>query len=138
MVERGFTRLLPHLAVEDVELPDVVEGDVLPLAAAEVVAGETSPPGHLTESDLIGLMEKNGIGTDASIATHVENIGKRRYVRVGPGRTMVPTELGIVLVQGLRRIDPDLVRPTVRREDNVSVDAPCFFEVPSENVQTVQ
>ena len=54
------------------------------------------------------------MGRDASIATHIENICKRGYVNVGSGRTMVPTELGIVLVQGYRAIDPDLVEPTVR------------------------
>ena len=32
-------------------------------------------------------------------STHIENIGKRKYVKVGPGRTMVPTELGVVLIQ---------------------------------------
>lgn len=80
----------------------------------DVVCGKTSAPGYLTEAELIGVMERSGIGTDASIATHIENICKRNYVEVGSGRTMVPTDLGVLLVQGYRAIDPDLVEPTVR------------------------
>lgn len=58
------------------------EGDIIPLRSAEISQGKTSAPGYLTESELIGLMEKNGIGTDASIPTHINNICERNYVKV--------------------------------------------------------
>jgi DNA topoisomerase-3 len=60
----------------------------------------TAPPPYLSEAELIGLMEKNGIGTDASIPTHINNIEKRAYVTIQSGRRVAPTDLGVTLIQG--------------------------------------
>jgi DNA topoisomerase-3 len=60
----------------------------------------TEPPEMLSESDLITLMEQHKIGTDASIATHINNIQERNYVRCEAGRRLVPTKLGIALCHG--------------------------------------
>lgn len=49
-------------------------------------------------------MEQHGIGTDASISSHINNICERSYVRVeGTSRTLVPTPIGIALVHGYRK-----------------------------------
>eukprot|EP00268_Persea_americana_P029534 TRINITY_DN28587_c0_g1_i3.p1 TRINITY_DN28587_c0_g1~~TRINITY_DN28587_c0_g1_i3.p1 ORF type:complete len:410 (-),score=46.73 TRINITY_DN28587_c0_g1_i3:210-1439(-) len=76
--------------------------------------GSTAPPEYLSESELISLMEKNGIGTDASISVHINNISERNYVQVQAGRRLVPTALGITLIRGYQRIDPDLCLPDIR------------------------
>ena len=85
-------------------------------ATLDVKERMTTPPTHLSESELISLMEKHNIGTDASISTHIENILKRNYVELIPGRKLKPTRLGLVLVQGYHLIDGSLVLPQVRSD----------------------
>ncbi len=85
-------------------------------ATLEVKEKMTTPPSYLTESELINQMEKNGIGTDASISTHIENIQKRYYVELITGRKMKPSKLGLVLAQGYHLIDSSLVLPQVRSD----------------------
>lgn len=70
----------------------------------KLVEKQTSPPDYLTESELISLMEKHGIGTDASIPVHINNICERNYVTIIGGRRLQPTNLGIVLVHGYQKV----------------------------------
>jgi DNA topoisomerase III len=102
--------------VGEIAMPSQINqaGGTYSIATARLRQGKTSPPGYMTEADLISHMEKHGIGTDASIATHINNIIVRNYVNLSSGRTLVPTMLGVVLVHGYKRIDPDLVFPDVR------------------------
>lgn len=48
----------------------------------KIAEGETEAPQYLKEGELIGLMDKHGIGTDASMAGHIDNVVTRNYAMV--------------------------------------------------------
>ena len=114
VVHPGFTAVMHWKSVSPKVLPKVKKGDSVQVKEIEMTSGKTGPPDYLTESELIGLMEEHGIGTDASIPVHINNICERGYVRIESGRRVVPTELGITLVRGYQSIDPELCKPQVR------------------------
>ncbi|VDL58869.1 unnamed protein product [Hymenolepis diminuta] len=101
VIDPGYTRIFTWQAVGStvaVEGQDEEECDgpeiTLPAALTtpgssfslgekpRLVEGQTGPPNYLSEAELITAMEKHGIGTDASIPVHIENIVERAYVEV--------------------------------------------------------
>ncbi|CAH0049121.1 unnamed protein product [Clonostachys solani] len=63
-----------------IELPKFTVGEQFEPTEAMMTDGKTSPPSYLTEADLIALMDANGIGTDATMAEHIQKIQDREYV----------------------------------------------------------
>ncbi|KAL6927671.1 hypothetical protein ACO0SA_004294 [Hanseniaspora valbyensis] len=91
-------------------------GDFLKMKETGMTEGKTAPPKPLTETELITLMDKNGIGTDATIADHIEKIKTRKYVVKDNKECLVPTNLGISLVHGFQDIglDDSITKPFFR------------------------
>lgn len=112
--EPGFLEVMTWHRPADKYMASVKLGEQHQVDSVTIKEGTTKPPNFISESELISLMEKHGIGTDASIPTHIENI-QRSYVKLHERtRTLEPNKLGIALVHGYHRIDPELVLPKVR------------------------
>ena len=76
---------------------------------------KTNPPLPISESDLISDMDKNGIGTDATIATHILTIQQRDYVtKLEVGNRFIPTKLGLALIEGYNEMGYQLNKPFLR------------------------
>lgn len=76
---------------------------------------KTVPPKLLTESELIALMEKHGIGTDATHADHIDKIQSRNYVKKLPNSRLCPTKLGLALYDGYSSMRfSHLIKPELR------------------------
>lgn len=117
LIDPGYTTIMTWQAFDANQLtPPFSRGETIKINDMRIVERQTGPPDFLTESELITLMEKHGIGTDASIPVHINNICQRNYVAIAAGRKLIPATLGKVLVHGYQRIDPELVLPTMRSE----------------------
>ncbi|CAG8000953.1 unnamed protein product [Penicillium nalgiovense] len=111
------------------QLPNFERGELFEPTEANIFDGKTTAPNYLTEPELIGLMDANGIGTDATMAEHIAKIKEREYVAInqrGGGRSSVqefiPTRLGVALVEGYDNVveglpnSVSLSKPFLRKE----------------------
>ncbi|KAL0931854.1 DNA topoisomerase [Colletotrichum truncatum] len=86
VLERNYLDVFVYEKWNDsAELPKYTEGETFQPTEAMMTDGKTSPPGYLTEADLIALMDANGIGTDATMAEHIQKIQDREYVQLADG-----------------------------------------------------
>lgn len=85
VLQRNYLDVYPYDKWESSQqLPGFVLGETFVPAEAKMTDGKTTPPGYLTEPELIALMDANGIGTDATMAEHIAKIKERSYVMTRP------------------------------------------------------
>ncbi|KAI0302708.1 DNA topoisomerase [Russula brevipes] len=130
ILERNYLDVYPYDKWSGKELPDFEEGETFVPSVCELRDGTTTKPSLLTEADLVGIMDKNGIGTDATIAQHIDTIINREYVvprMEGSVKYLVPSTFGIGLVNGYNDIgfDRSLSKPQLRRETERNMIAVC-------------
>ncbi|KAL3273477.1 hypothetical protein HHI36_014918 [Cryptolaemus montrouzieri] len=100
------------------EINNYEVGDTFTPSTLDLAEGNTSPPKLLTEAELIALMDKHGIGTDATHAEHIDTIKTREYVGLHENTYFVPGTLGMGLVEGYNNIglQVSLAKPVLRAE----------------------
>lgn len=120
--ERNYLEVYPYDRWESSsQLPTFTQGEIVIPDSCTMTEGKTTPPKYLTEPELIGLMDANGIGTDATMAQHIETIIAREYcIKQQGGRVshFVPSTLGIALCEGFDAMgfDESLTKPHLRKE----------------------
>ena len=113
VVEEGYFHVYPYERPQERPLPYMLEGDEAKVVDLKVVARQTKPPDYLTESELLRLMRKYGIGTDATMQDHIHTNIERGYFVVRRKRC-IPTPLGKAVALGLLEVVPEIVSPEVR------------------------
>ncbi|CAD7703588.1 unnamed protein product, partial [Ostreobium quekettii] len=96
-------------------LPDFQEGQTFLPTQLLLKEGRTQPPPRLAEKDLIGAMERHGIGTDATVAEHIQKQLDRGYAEKNANLEFWPTTLGESLISAYCRMGLDnLWKPDLR------------------------
>lgn len=134
VTQRNFLDVYPYIKWETNQLPEFTPNEQIQLTETLLQEGTTSPPKPLTEPELIGLMDANGIGTDATMAEHISKIQEREYVETTKrGNTVyfTPTALGCGLVDSYDKMDFDmsLTKPFVRKDTEQNLQKICDGEL---------
>ncbi|RZC37038.1 DNA topoisomerase 3-alpha [Asbolus verrucosus] len=118
ILEKNYLEVYIYEKWNAKEINSYEEGDTFLPTVLELHESVTSPPKLLTEADLIALMDKHGIGTDATHAEHIDTIKSREYVGLHENIYFVPGTLGMGLVEGYNNIglEVSLAKPILRAE----------------------
>ncbi|MEX0606793.1 MAG: DNA topoisomerase, partial [Halofilum sp. (in: g-proteobacteria)] len=105
-------------------LPELVEGETLPLDDVRLGQHFTEPPPRYTEASLVKALEEYGIGRPSTYAAIISTLQEREYVEM-EGRRFTPTDVGRVVARFLSEhfapyVDYDF---TARLEDQLDAVA---------------
>lgn len=82
------------------------------------------PPLYLSEAELISLMDKHSIGTDASIPQHIATIGERQYVKVVDANGVLVEEDIVSRDESTRASTRSNRQPSLQSRGALKIDAP--------------
>jgi DNA topoisomerase-3 len=116
VVQKNYLEVYIYERWSDKEIADYEQIAEFEPTSIELPESETQPPALLTEADLIALMDKHGIGTDATHAEHIETVKSRSYIGVQERDKLVPGVIGIALCDGYDAMGFEMSKPNLRSE----------------------
>lgn len=120
----GWLLADPDARGEDVELPEVKQGDALDLLKMNVEDKQTQPPQRYSEAGLIKELEKRGIGRPSTYASIIKTVIDRGYVEK-VNSSLKPTDTGEVVSSFLENHFMKYISDsfTAEMEDNLDLIA---------------
>lgn len=71
VIERNWLNVYKYTSWGGSEVPPMEPGSTFVPSELSLRQGQTEPPPKLTERDLLALMDRFGIGTDATVSDHI-------------------------------------------------------------------
>ena len=103
--DEGWTRHYPFARMKEMTVPTLQVGEGVLMSRVAVEERFTPPPPRLTPTKLLGIMERNNLGTKATRADIMDTLYRRGYVEGGYKEV---TDLGMSVIHVLRKFFPEL------------------------------
>lgn len=129
VTQRNYLEVYTYDKWSDNEIPNFAQGERIQSDSLVMKEGSTQAPPLLSEADLITLMDKSGIGTDATIHDHIKTIQDREYVMKDGSERFMPTTLGYALIEGFDNMgfgfNISMSKPYLRRQMEADMKGIC-------------
>lgn len=102
-----------YVKYEEVELPDIKEGDEIEIKDIRIKEAYEDPPPRYNQASLLAWMEKENIGTKATRADIISTLYDRGYIS---GERIELTELGFSVVETLMKSVPKILSVEMTKE----------------------
>ncbi len=120
---RGYMALYDDADEEEAEgrLPELNEGSKLTPLSVTPEQKFTQAPPRYTEGSLIRILEEKGIGRPSTYTATITTIVNRGYVK-REGKTLIPTDLGFVTTELMKKSFPNIVDYNFTAEMEADLD----------------
>ncbi|KAM9980995.1 hypothetical protein ACTFIY_003302 [Dictyostelium cf. discoideum] len=122
VLKLGYLEVYPFDKRNDKLIPTYQKGERFTPKRIDLTKGTTVAPHYITEAELLTAMDNNKIGTDATMATHIQTIQDRFYVKKNESNQFVPSNLGVSLVASYELMGFEFSKPNLRAAIEADVD----------------
>ena len=142
IISPGWMSIYPFYSGSSTLLPPFVVGEQIKLANSTISERFTESPQRYSEGSLLQKMEKEQIGTKATRAETISTLIDRGYVTNTSKRTLIPTGVGLSLVDTMHRhcqmiVSTNLTRSTEEGIADVSIGRSSPEELVSKTMREV-
>ncbi|MBI2653460.1 DNA topoisomerase I [Candidatus Woesearchaeota archaeon] len=119
-IEKGWHIFYyPYVQLEEIELPNVKQGEKINIKKIELLSKETQPPKRYTPASIIKELEKRNLGTKATRSEIIDTLFQRGYVQ---GRAIEATDLGTSTTETLEKYSPKILDEELTRHFEIEME----------------
>ena len=115
LLETGWRKIYPFYSSSKSPLPILFEGEEVQVIRVELESKFTRAPPPYTQGSLLAKMESENVGTKATRAETISTLIDREYILQGKAGTLAPAEIGLALVDSLKRDCPQIISTELSR-----------------------